>query len=96
MENSKAGVNLVLLDACRNNPFARSFRSVSRGLARVQAPSGTLIHYAPRPGSIAEDCEGANSAYTEALRADRRAGRCHRTGLEAGDDPRPQPHQGPP
>lgn len=69
MEDSKAGVNLVLLDACRNNPFARSFRSVSRGLARVQAPSGTLIHYATRPGSVAEDGEGANSAYTEALLA---------------------------
>lgn len=67
MEDSKAGVNLVLLDACRNNPFARSFRSAASGLARIQAPSGTLIHYATRPGSVAEDGNGANGTYTEAL-----------------------------
>lgn len=67
MEESKAGVNLVLLDACRNNPFARSFRSAAGGLARVEAPSGTLIHYATRPGSVAEDGAGAHGTYTAAL-----------------------------
>jgi formylglycine-generating enzyme required for sulfatase activity/uncharacterized caspase-like protein len=69
MEDSKAAVNLVLLDACRNNPYARSFRSAPSGLARVQAPSGTLIHYATRPGSVAEDGSGAHGTYTEALLA---------------------------
>lgn len=69
MEDSKAGVNLVLLDACRNNPFTRSFRSAGTGLARIQAPSGTLIHYATRPGSVAEDGDGANGTYTSALLA---------------------------
>jgi formylglycine-generating enzyme required for sulfatase activity/uncharacterized caspase-like protein len=70
MEDSKAGVNLVLLDACRNNPFTRSFRSgAGAGLARIQAPSGTLIHYATRPGSVAEDGDGANGTYTAALLA---------------------------
>jgi formylglycine-generating enzyme required for sulfatase activity len=69
MEDSKASVNLVLLDACRNNPYARSFRSESRGLARVQAPGGTLIHYATRPGSVAEDGGGSHGTYTEALLA---------------------------
>lgn len=69
MEDSKAGVNLVLLDACRNNPYARSFRSAPMGLARVQAPSGTLIHYATRPGSVAEDGRGEHGTYTEALLA---------------------------
>ncbi len=67
MEDSKAAVNLVLLDACRNNPFARNFRSQAQGLARVQAPSGTLIHYATRPGSVAEDGGGRHGTYTEAL-----------------------------
>ena len=67
MEDSKAAVNLVLLDACRNNPFARNFRSQPQGLARVQAPSGTLIHYATRPGSVAEDGGGRHGTYTEAL-----------------------------
>ena len=67
MEDSKANVNLVLLDACRNNPYARNFRSAPRGLARVQAPSGTLIHYATRPGSVAEDGSGSHGTYTEAL-----------------------------
>jgi formylglycine-generating enzyme required for sulfatase activity/uncharacterized caspase-like protein len=69
MEDSKASVNLVLLDACRNNPYARNFRSAPRGLARVQAPSGTLIHYATRPGSVAEDGSGSHGTYTEALLA---------------------------
>lgn len=67
MEDSKAGVNIVLLDACRNNPFTRSFRSGGAGLARMQAPSGTLIHYATRPGSVAEDGDGPNGTYTAAL-----------------------------
>ncbi len=69
MEDSKAAVNLVLLDACRNNPYARGFRSAATGLARVQAPSGTLIHYATRPGSVAEDGSGTHGTYTAALLA---------------------------
>lgn len=63
-------VNLVILDACRDNPFARSFRSASRGLAAIDAPSGTLIAYATAPGRVARDGEGANGLYTgELLRA---------------------------
>jgi uncharacterized caspase-like protein len=67
MEEAKAGVSLVLLDACRDNPFARRFRSGSRGLAKVEAASGTLIHYATKPGSVAADGDGRNGTYTEAL-----------------------------
>jgi uncharacterized caspase-like protein len=56
LEDSKTRLNLVFLDACRNNPYARSFRSAAGdGLARITAPSGTLISYATRPGSVAED-----------------------------------------
>jgi formylglycine-generating enzyme required for sulfatase activity len=67
MEDSKTRLNLVFLDACRNNPFARSFRSAAGGLARVNAPSGTLISFATRPGSIASDGTGKNGLYTEYL-----------------------------
>lgn len=68
LEEAKAGLKILFLDACRNNPYARSFRSGARGLARVQdAPSGTLIHFATRPGSVAADGTGANGLYTSQL-----------------------------
>jgi hypothetical protein len=70
MEESKAGVKLLFLDACRDNPFARSFRSSTGGdLGKIgSAPSGTLIHYATRPGSVAADGKkGGNGLYTEHL-----------------------------
>jgi hypothetical protein len=56
------------LDACRNNPYAPSFRSGDRGLARVSAaPTGTLLHFATRPGSVAADGAGVNGLYTTQL-----------------------------
>lgn len=68
LDEAKAGVKILLLDACRNNPYARSFRSGTRGLARVQdAPSGTLMHFATRPGSVAADGTGSNGLYTTEL-----------------------------
>jgi uncharacterized caspase-like protein len=67
LDDAKTGVNLVFLDACRNNPFVRSFRSASTGLAKVVAPSGTLISYATRPGSVAADGERGNGLYTTHL-----------------------------
>jgi formylglycine-generating enzyme required for sulfatase activity len=68
MEAADNRVNLVILDACRDNPF-RSFRRLqSRGLAHVQAPSGTLIAYATQPGNTAADGKGRpNSPYTTSL-----------------------------
>ena len=60
-------LNVVILDACRNNPFARGWRSVSRGLATVDAPSGTLIAFATAPGDVAADGSEGNSPYTLAL-----------------------------
>jgi curli biogenesis system outer membrane secretion channel CsgG len=57
----------VFLDACRNNPYARSVRSGAAGLAKVDAPSGTLISFATRPGSVASDGPGKNGLYTEHL-----------------------------
>jgi hypothetical protein len=69
MESSKAGVNIIILDACRNNPFSASGRSVSRGLAPVDAPKGSYIAYATAPGQVALDGVDGNSPYTKALAA---------------------------
>jgi len=69
MESARNRLNIVILDACRNNPFARSFRSGVKGLTRMDAPSGTIIAYATSPGSTASDGgEGErNSPYTKNL-----------------------------
>lgn len=67
LADAKSRMNLVFLDACRDNPFARSFRSSSRGLGRENAPSGTLISFATRPGSTAADGDGRNGLYTSVL-----------------------------
>ena len=67
MADAQNGMNLVILDACRNNPFKRSFRSASKGLAQVTAPTGTFISYATAPGSVAADGTGKNGLYTSKL-----------------------------
>ncbi len=67
LDISKTRLNLVFLDACRNNPYSRGFRSAEGGLAKVTAPSGTLISYATRPGSVAADGDGRNGLYTSKL-----------------------------
>jgi uncharacterized caspase-like protein len=68
MATANNGLNIVMLDACRDNPFARSFRSASRGLAIVSsAPSGTFISYSTSPGNVARDGDRRNSPYTAAL-----------------------------
>lgn len=70
MAAARSRVNVVVLDACRNNPFERRFRSVAGGLAQINAPEGTLIAYATAPGKVASDGDGANGLYTtELLRA---------------------------
>jgi hypothetical protein len=67
MSAAKSRVNLVILDACRNNPFEQRFRSVSGGLASIDAPAGTLIAYATAPGKVAADGTGRNALYTTHL-----------------------------
>lgn len=67
MEEAQNRLNIVILDACRNNPFARSFRSSSSGLASIDAPVGTLIAYATSPGRTASDGSGRNGLYTKEL-----------------------------
>ena len=62
-------VNIIMLDACRNNPFAQAMtRSLSRGLAPMETQSvGTLIVYSTQPGATADDGTGRNSPFTSAL-----------------------------
>jgi len=67
MSQADNGLNMMILDACRNNPFARSFRSSTRGLAKMQAPSGSVILYATSPGDVAADGDGKNGLFTERL-----------------------------
>lgn len=66
-----ATTRVVFLDACRDNPISRSLRSTRSGaglgLAPVSSVSGTLLSYATRDGSTAEDGSGNNSPYTTAL-----------------------------
>ena len=59
--------NIIVLDACRNNPYRGKFRSSARGLARMDAPIGSLIAYSTAPGEVALDGDGANSPYATAL-----------------------------
>ncbi|HEY4985598.1 MAG TPA: caspase family protein [Bradyrhizobium sp.] len=68
MQGSGTRLNMVILDACRNNPFgARSLRTADGGLAQMRAPEGTLISYATQPGSVAQDGSDGHSPYTRAL-----------------------------
>jgi uncharacterized caspase-like protein len=67
MEDAGNSLNIVILDACRNNPFSRGFRSADRGLAEMRAPTGSIIAYATAPGSVASDGSGENGIYTKHL-----------------------------
>ena len=58
---------IVILDACRNNPFSTINRTTGRGLAIVDAPNGSLVSYSTAPGTEALDGDGPNSPYTAAL-----------------------------
>ena len=69
MGEARNGLNIVILDACRDNPFSRGFRSSSRGLAVVSSATakGTLIAYATSPGKVASDGDTRNGLYTKHL-----------------------------
>lgn len=69
LDRSGCKMKIVILDACRNNPFERSWHrgGGTRGLSMMNAPIGTLIAYATALGDVANDGEGRNSPYTEAL-----------------------------
>jgi len=67
MEDAGNDMNIVILDACRDNPFSRSLRSTQKGLARMDAPKGSYVAYATAPGSVAADGSGRNGTYTNSL-----------------------------
>jgi formylglycine-generating enzyme required for sulfatase activity len=67
MEFAGNRVNVVILDACRNNPLSRGLRSTTSGLARMDAPKGSFIAYSTAPGEVAQDGSGSNSPYAAAL-----------------------------
>jgi len=68
MADAKNSVNIVIIDACRNNPFARSWRSGTRGLAPIHAAKGMIIAYSTAPGDVASDGPaGGNSPFMKHL-----------------------------
>jgi uncharacterized caspase-like protein len=68
MNGSGTKLNIVMLDACRNNPFGgRGLRAAEGGLAQIRAPEGTLLSYATQPGNVALDGDDGHSPYTRAL-----------------------------
>ncbi len=69
METARNRINMVILDACRDNPFARSSRSSGGGLSQLDAPIGSLVAFATAPGSVASDGRNANGLYTQHLLA---------------------------
>ena len=67
LDSAKNPVNIVVLDACRDNPFGKRLAPSAKGLAPVDAPPGTFIAYATAPGSTAADGKGRNGLYTHHL-----------------------------
>jgi carboxyl-terminal processing protease len=68
MDFAGSAVNIVILDACRNNPLSNGARGMTRGLAELKStPRGSFIAYSTAPGSTAADGDGRNSPYTKAL-----------------------------
>ncbi len=68
LDQAGNGFNIVILDACRNNPWAGSFRSVGRGLAATtDTPAGTLVVYATAANDLAQDGTGRNGVFTRSL-----------------------------
>lgn len=69
MAKSNASTKIIILDACRDNPWERAWHrgAAVRGLASVYAPKGTIIGFATSPGEVAADGSGRNGTYTAAL-----------------------------
>ena len=69
MKESASNMNVLVLDACRDNPFDRSWSRglKSEGLASIEAPEGTVIAFSTDKGRVALDGEGRNSPYTASL-----------------------------
>lgn len=66
-ETVRSKTRIVILDACRDNPFGDIAKTAPRGLALVNAPAGTLLAYSTSPGHTADDGSGSNSPFAQAL-----------------------------
>jgi hypothetical protein len=69
MASARNLTNIVILDACRNNPFQGIPDMNDNGLAEMKAPTGTFLAYSTAPGAVALDGTGGNSPFTRALAA---------------------------
>jgi hypothetical protein len=69
MDSARNHTNLIILDACRNNPFSGKFKTANAGLAQIDAPPGSVIAFATAPGATAADGFGRNGLYTKHLLA---------------------------
>jgi hypothetical protein len=67
LASTPSRTRIVILDACRNNPFSSIVKTTGRGLAIVDAPTGSIVSYATAPGMEALDGAGENSPFTRAL-----------------------------
>lgn len=69
MDSARNHTNIIILDACRNNPFSSRFKLANSGLAQIDAPPGTVVAFSTAPGSVAADGNGRNGLYTKFLLA---------------------------
>lgn len=67
MQEAGNRVNIVILDACRNNPF-KGFRTSAGGLANMSGPAGSIVAFSTAPGDVAADGKGENGTYTKYLK----------------------------
>jgi hypothetical protein len=67
MASANKNVNILIVDACRNNNLASKYRSKTNGLAAMEAPKGTIVAFSTSPGKVAEDGNARNSPYTKYL-----------------------------
>jgi uncharacterized caspase-like protein len=67
MSNARSRINIVIIDACRNNPFAGRAKALPQGLAQMDAPVGTLLAFATAPGKLASDGQGEHGVYAAHL-----------------------------
>jgi uncharacterized caspase-like protein len=67
MESTNSRMNIIILDACRNNPFPSATRSMGTGLGEIKKAYGSFVAYATAPGSVASDGTGKNGLYTQEL-----------------------------
>lgn len=67
LEEAGNALNIIIMDACRNNPFRSFSRGVENGLNQVLAPKGSYVVYATSPGNVASDGEGRNGLFTSKL-----------------------------